>query len=115
MTFHRLIIGKQGGSTAKSSARTAYSQFIVFALTLFFYNPGIALGSFSLTRISVCSSATSSVVRCADSELRQINIFDPKGVDPRQSVDFNRNPSLRPVGRIDGSTVFLVSPCYVLA
>lgn len=43
-----------------------------------------------------------------------VNVFDPLGRDPREAVDLSEDKALRPIGRLGGTTAFLVSPCYIL-
>jgi V8-like Glu-specific endopeptidase len=42
------------------------------------------------------------------------NIFNSKGHDPRAPVDLKIEKNLQAIGRLGGTTAFLVSPCYIL-
>jgi V8-like Glu-specific endopeptidase len=44
-----------------------------------------------------------------------VNVFNAHGQDPREGVDLSRDRALRPIVQVNGTTAFLVSPCYALA
>ncbi len=46
--------------------------------------------------------------------ITQANIFNSKGLDPRAPVELNIEKELQPIGRLGGTTAFLVSPCHIL-